>query len=420
MAFSINWPIKLLISITLFAAIFIIDMFIEKPLYNITLEWLRKFPENYNKWSFTNFMNIYTDWSMIFFTGISTLYAFYNTSKIKQIMFVDTVILCSGAICFLKNFYRDSRPCWEKDIKISCVDSDYGNPSVHTGDTGVFIFSALILYWTDRHETNNLESNIREINPENEPFFSKLPIKILITLLTILGYGLLIFSRIYIGMHSIDQVIHGFLLALFFSFTIMIFFKEELESLYKHIFENRKEYFAIILLISLWIVLFAAHLIYYHILSLHGVSFPSNNFDEVRKNNPDFTEKTPLDRGILAFGVFGVIIGAHFGILFSRNWLNEYFDNEQHTNHLVNFGKLCVKFTVAIFFWFLLFISIPDKTQLIIIKLSLPFMLAGFLFFGVGDVITFALGLSTKNEAFKNYEEMKLKEFADNEIKHYL
>ncbi len=113
---------------------------------------------------------------LAFALGILAAVAFLPRRRI----FLQSLVLTAIAAFALKLFFHQDRPCVVMDALVACP-SDFGMPSIHAALAGVFFMGSLGTRWAA---------------------FLIFPLALLIA-----------YSRIFIGVHSPEQVIAGFSLA---------------------------------------------------------------------------------------------------------------------------------------------------------------------------------------------------------------
>ena len=117
------------------------------------------------------------------------------------------IIYSSFFTNFFKIIYRSPRPIWKSDdIKISC-NNGFGNPSGHS-------FTSMCVYLSLAHLLTNFNY-----------FYKKtigVVLRVVIFIVLIVTIGLVLFSRIVLGAHSINQVIYGGMLG--FGTYFVLFF----------------------------------------------------------------------------------------------------------------------------------------------------------------------------------------------------
>ena len=146
----------------------------------------------------------------------------------------------------LKLIYNDPRPFWVSD-KVSPFKCSvqYGNPSGHT----MIGFMMLLMPWLDYN------SNYRN----GETLLGKLVTKVGILISFLVLGGLVAYSRLYLGVHSLDQVLLGFLLSLWLSLTAHYLLKRPMMTHFDELLNGTKTNFTLLLSLSsvTFIVLFS-------------------------------------------------------------------------------------------------------------------------------------------------------------------
>lgn len=143
-----------------------------------------------------------------FFNVLSTLFLCWFGSGIGLSFYVFHGA-CAYLLALTKILYHDPRPYMVDDrISMKSCAYDYGNPSGHALASVAFSTFIFLMY------------NYSNMSPINNQFRN---LRFLITLVIALTFsGLLTFSRVYLGVHAIDQVLlgslYGIWLALFYHF----------------------------------------------------------------------------------------------------------------------------------------------------------------------------------------------------------
>lgn len=113
---------------------------------------------------------------LAFAVGILTALAFLP----RRHVFIQSLLLTGVAAFALKLFFQQDRPCVLQQALVACPP-DFGMPSIHAALAGVFFMAGLGTRWAA---------------------LLIFPIALLIA-----------YSRIFLGVHSIEQVVAGFSLA---------------------------------------------------------------------------------------------------------------------------------------------------------------------------------------------------------------
>ena len=287
--------------------------------------------------------------------------------------FICAIIYSSFFTNFLKIIYKSPRPIWKKrEIGISCVFG-YGNPSGHS-------FSSMCVYLSLAHLVTNFNY-----------FYKKtkgIVLRIIIFIVLLIIIALVLFSRIVLGAHSINQVIYGGLLG--FGAYFILFFVIELQNLTpKEFYEYMSNTKNKIISILFHVILFLCALFVYIF---------SNDIDESLKKDiekeldikgckkKDEYKLYMNDGFYQTLSIFG-LMGANIGIWILFNLIgNEYKGSGEH---VVVFNK---NYDVKKFFYRLglillsgvgivLFFAIPGELNIVIVlifKGALGFFLGLF------------------------------------------
>jgi len=179
-----------------FILILVIERFYYDKLFNESLEIIPHFQETNNKydklWRFITFFGTKP--------GIGPIYIIlFLLIPLNKVFTLTFLLLFTGYVDHtLKVVYRQERPIWMNDeidvgVQHAC---GYGNPSGHS-------LSSTCLYLS-------LWFMIREINKDfiSNKLLCKI-LNILNLIIVIVTFGLIMSSRLYLGVHSLNQIIFG-------------------------------------------------------------------------------------------------------------------------------------------------------------------------------------------------------------------
>lgn len=136
------------------------------------------------------------------------------------------LVLCSSyySVNILKFVYRNNRPYWDWNFISYDCSIDYGNPSGHALNSTSIYFSLLHIIFLKLNNLHRAPANDKtdtpEVKRESKSVISKL-MMLLISILLILLLCLVCITRIYIKVHSINQIIYGITLG--FGIYILFF-----------------------------------------------------------------------------------------------------------------------------------------------------------------------------------------------------
>lgn len=291
------------------------------------------------------------------FTPLNKSYLFFCVSSLAVI--IDNI---------MKMSYGQPRPFWvHNEVFVTC-DGGYGNPSAHA-------YVASSCYLTLAH-----------ILTDYDFFKKRIYLRIFVYILFI---GLIIaicLSRLYLGVHAINQILHGALLgiALYFLFVHIIRMHAMTAEKFFLIFTNIT---LIWIIAAIQIAILLIVLLVYFLVDNDTLIYNESliklcpDLESYRKFNND---------GLFGSLSFLALIGAHYGIMFVAFMVKR--SNSKNLDAVLNWNR--TKW-LNIFLIFLLMICfgtpfllmlIPSSESLAIIylfKISVPFLISGFTIYGL-------------------------------------
>ncbi len=284
--------------------------------------------------------------------------------------FASVIVLSSYYDNILKLSYGSPRPFWiNPSIKRSC-DGGFGNPSGHS-------FSSFAIYLS-------LWDIITNLNYFNRKKYLKIALLIFFILFSLS----IAFSRIFLSVHSINQIIYGSILGIgmyFYFFHIIELHKFSGKKFNKYIIGSFENKIHTIKFCIYFIILFALYLL------------RKNNWEEfdeiIKKECPHLPlyRKFNNDGFFIGLDIF-LLIGAHYGLyyLFIQSQIHRPFKEEQINKWSMyeNLKNLILKILIFIphTIPMIIYLLIPKNAPLYILfplKVILPYILSGFCFFGV-------------------------------------
>ena len=298
--------------------------------------------------------------------------------------FASVIVLSSYYDNILKLSYGSPRPFWiNPSIKRSC-DGGFGNPSGHS-------FSSFAIYLS-------LWDIITNLNYFNRKKY----LKIALLIFFILFSFCIAISRIFLSVHSINQIIYGSILGFgmyFYFFHIIELQKFTGKKFTKYIIGSFENKIHSIKFCIYFIILFALFLLRKN---------KWEEFDEIIKKE---CSHLPLYRkfnndGFFIGLVLFLLIGAHYGLyyLFITSQIYRPFKEEQINKWSLfeNWKNLILKILIFIphSIPMIIYILIPNNTPLYILfpfKVIIPYTLSGFCFFGVYIIMCIKLKVAYQN-----------------------
>ena len=174
------------------------------------------------------------------------------------IMFVIIWSILSMMVTSAKLLYAESRPYWSNsDIPVGECSTSFGNPSGHTFMT----FTSVVFMWLMYY-----------------PRIKNTLLKVACTVAAFLLPAMTAYGRVRLGQHSADQVIYGFMLAMWLVLTFYYLVRPKLLKHLERLYRNEAALYAwsifkfcivclVIMGAMLWVQLLVVHM--YGSFSLH-------------------------------------------------------------------------------------------------------------------------------------------------------
>lgn len=211
-----------------FLAVILLELGYRYPLFDYSLEllsewdkkdfWLNKFFESLTKVG-QNIILLPCYFILFIFTSLSYSMTYLCT-------------LCSSyyIVSLFKLIYRQHRPFWERDFKYHGCSGGFGNPSGHALNSVssalafIHIFMLIISQKNGNSKTTEeAQSTDKEISEKKQLADNKMVtiIKVLFASIISIIYFSVCFSRFYLKVHSLNQILFGALLG--FGIYILFF-----------------------------------------------------------------------------------------------------------------------------------------------------------------------------------------------------
>ena len=295
-----------------FFLVFLIEFFYREPLFNKTLFIMNDFKHDKATVNTSKFFSYLG--TMFFYIIFFNLFYIITPLNISGSVLVS--IFSSTALTnFLKLVYQNSRPFWIKSYSIESLscNTGYGNPSGHA-------LSSTCFFLTIMHLT------IKNFKVEK--------CRLLMFIFTLVIIFLICISRIYLDVHSINQIIFGSMIG--FGLFILLFFNLKIDEISED--DINRNFSSISNLSKSFIVcniiFFLATIIIYSLnnntkakeIIGSNLTVEYNSFEHVKKlcPVPDYkiTYNDSLYQSLSASGVLGIYLGAY---LFNKNSEKKYF-----------------------------------------------------------------------------------------------
>ena len=380
---------KLIITLTFLILLIISEIFFRNPLFDKSVELIENFQSKTGK-NFENFMKTISNFAYAIFIFIIINY--FTLPLSKQYIYIFTCILSFYIDNLLKIIYRNPRPFFEnKSIRKEC-DGGFGNPSGHA-----MLSSCSYLCF--------LQLMIEEFNLN---FILKIILFILVILIVIL-IGI---SRIFLGVHSINQIIYGYAIGFVCYFIVFHVFYLQRKS--AKLFFNEFRMKIKNLIISIILIILISFLFIFGYSLNYNKYYEYSIFDcELKK------ERKFLNDGIFLGLIIVCLFGFYYGFVLISYFSEKYKNKEEYFNYFIRnsnkkiFGKIIL--IILLIFGsspLILFLLIDEVNLAIafIFKMIVPTSLCMFLNFGVVVVVFVKIKCANKN-IYENEEKSFKYEF---------
>lgn len=329
---------------------------------------------------------------------ISIIYYVVSTFKIDALIFILNLNFISYISSILKIIYHDPRPYWiESQIEAKECYMEFGNPSGHSL-AATFLIGTIwyecFLKWKAKEKTKILNNNQIIVNDNYENLiFEDIESKKKTTKkcsMIFLSIGFLIililicYGRIYLGMHSYDQVFLGILYGLYFFIIYFLvlksFFKSMILLILKKNIKARESLSLCSFAISIKFFVIYAISLAIPIICLEFLSGKNQEKEivwlgnieiwcNIDNKNDGFSEKCFVDTGIIGF-IFGIIFGliSPFGECNPSLFIGT-FDSTliEECPERISFKKSALRSIIALlgcFIWLGIFHFIPHGSNI--------------------------------------------------------
>jgi len=377
-----------------FASIFIAEIFYRTPLYNFSKRFEFEVNVYQNHTKITNFYKYFTYIGEKYFHYGIFVFIFTYFPLVDSIALLVNIQINIFFTGFLKQIYHNGRPFWEEyDYPNYTCTTSFGNPSGHSLSSASFYLTLWMIL-------KNRKVNSRII-------------KCLTLIVTLLLIFLIILSRLYLGVHSLNQVIFGFTIGiglfLFHEYIIRLYYLSN-EDLCEIIFNQAMQ----IKLNSLLILSFILGLLTNIIIRY------SENHSKSRKVtllcNEYSSENNCLKQLLSLFAINGMLIGFYiYGNYFLSNkmLLNSF---NKFKNKRMNLCILCIVIlSIAIIAIPLNLIKMHNPYYKIILRYGVVYFILSFILYSLIIFISFIYS-SNGSELITNEEENKPMQIEVNDI----
>ena len=398
---SLSSTQKIIILIFYLILCILTETLYKEPLFKKSLSFESSFQKKFNSRFYSTYFSIITHFgSQVFYIPVFFIFFYYN--PINYCFYIIITLIISLYIdCLLKIIYHDPRPYWiEKNLFKEC-EIGYGNPSGHSlGATATYF-------------------GIWNLSITNKFFRERKKYRIYTFIFTIFFIVNILISRLYKGVHSIDQIIYGALLGLgvyYFLYHIIKGYKWNPKEFFDKIDKGK------IFMIPLFIFLVLFVLPFYFIFKASDQEI--NQYNLILNNLcPQIKYYLKYNNnGLLGCLLILVVFGMYLGLIFVKKKIDNKFPNFEYK--IINwnntsFSIKCIRGFVSLIFALpiILALIIPETNLLVIFifKFGLSFFICGFTMFGPGIYYGYVISekieekfLTSRNEinSKHNYSEI--------------
>ena len=343
---------KLLIVLSILCFLFLvgIEYSYRQALFDKSVE-LIKIYSNTRSSSGISFFNFITTFgtASIFIPLYVIIFNFYSLSK--SFTFLLTYVLAVYIDNIMKIIYNNPRPYWvDPAIKILACNGGFGNPSGHAYSSS----SVYMAFWY--------------ITVDNEIFKCRNWLKMLYLIFILFFIVLIMYSRFYLGVHAINQLLYGFTLGILlyiFLFYVIEFQNED----YKQFFSKYSDLSQIALYLGLYICFIIALILVYCLVETDDTykSFVISKCP----NTPHYRilEGDGLSNALLIFSLLGCHIGFSLLYYFIKR---ENPENEEILSYIHDFTKTEFKKSILRLL-FMCVVALPTMIPLIVVSNNASF-----------------------------------------------
>lgn len=396
-------------SILFFLALQVAMQVLNNVLTTYSIRQIKAFSKNWKVTTFAVFMENYSDYGLIALCSLWLVYVLVSGPKISQILWVNGVALSLTLTAFLSCIYHQLRPSWlDASIPILDRNTSYGDPSLLSALAGSVVFGGLAVYLF-----NNSDFCLSQL--EKDMFLKarvgllyKLPSKIIVTGIVLVGHGLLIFSEVYTGTSTVGQALNGLLTSVLCVLTFFFTLRSSLAEHYKGLLAGQTSARTpLIVLVTVALSLVLAQCITFCVFKAFDIKVDSASLKHVQRFIPNFTEDTPLTSSLMNSGLGFIAVGSHLGFTLQPRLFN--IDPSRVTNYTSPVGKV-FRLVFAAFMILplplVMLLYVPSSPVLVLVwlKAIFPCTFLGFMFFALGDFLMARLGLLPKKSESRNIE----------------
>ena len=378
------------------------EMFYRKGLYDKSVTFIEEWQKD--PWPTTKiFFQIMTSLGGEYCLVIYLLLIYFFFPLSKSFSFVIGIIACIFLDNVMKLLYHDPRPFWTNtDLYSGSCDGGFGNPSGHA-------YASTFTYL-----------GFFRLLSKTKFFANKLMYKVILFLVALFFIITIVLSRIYLAMHSFNQILYGCLLGFSVYYLIfhILYMHEMKTQTYVTFFTNKIN--IIIFLVS-FIISFLVLLGSYLLIDFYSIT--SKEVYQKLMDSCSIYKEDKIYRKFENDGMFGgltlfCLIGAYIGQLFLwykvhqsygtakdeliNNWV--YSRSSVFSDWIKELKLAAILLLCAVPMVIYLIISGENLAVIFLFKVSIPFFSSLFLLYGPGLYLMISLGLANNEILLYNQD----------------
>ena len=328
-----NSGLKIILSIIIFICLLLLDEILRPPLFALSLSAIKTSEERSTNLRI-NTMKFVSDYVVNIPVVILIIPTLLVISRLKGLFVLTGSIFLTTLGGILKNLYECPRPFWvDAEVKPLDYSISFGNPSGHSqliGMSSLLIIFVLILPNEDMNIGVKMDRD--RDRPHSQIVYNNnniwLGIKGLGSGVLLCLIPLVMYSRVYLAAHSIDQVLFGVLTAIFTIFILFYLLRETLISHFSIILQipvsikSIHTYFQ--LSNSKYIYEILKGILFYTFLTFLGIFeyiyldtdyvIPTEYLEILRKYHHITNLQAPIKSGVVKTSLSGLGIGIYIGL----------------------------------------------------------------------------------------------------------
>ena len=323
---------------------------------------------------------LYSTYGLAAIMGAPLLVTIYMTAeRARCFYYLILFIGCATIMNTTKLFYHEPRPIWvDPAIQAFGCSAQYGNPSGHA----LCSFGISFGIWLDLNNSNK------------EKWHWALRYGLLAVVLTFaatIGY-----SRLFLGVHSLNQITFGYTLGLWFSLVLHFLYRDAIYEMSEKLIKGNQENLQAqnIYATIIFVLCYVAEIYNYGVAN-NFVNDPSWSEAITAKCGAAKLEDAYQVKGIVDFGLIGAAFGGFYGMTASAAYMPGLLVKSDLGNACTNLKRFLVRLlSVCPLLLLMVFVHVnPNEVWIAaIFKQFVPMTVGAFGLFFYADWINDKLG----------------------------